>query len=100
MKHDDPLVDIMVKRERLLAQCADQRDDLEMLAQQLDGPLQVADRVIAGVHYLRRHPVVAGAAVALLAVVQRRSLWKWVQRGLVVWRAYRFLGKSQFKSVF
>lgn len=100
MKHGDPLIDIMVRRERLLARCAAQRDDLAMLAQQLAGPLQVADRVVAGVHYLRRHPFVLGAAVALFAVVQRRNLWRWVGRGIVVWRTYRLLGKSNLKSVY
>jgi hypothetical protein len=100
VKHGDPVIDIMVRRERLLGQCAAQRDDLAVLAQQLAGPLQVADRVLAGVHYLRRHPVVLGGAVALFAVIQRRNLWRWVRRGFVAWRAYRLLGKSSFKSLF
>ena len=100
MKYDDPAMEIMVRRERLLAQCAAQRDDLALLAQRFDGPLQVADRVLAGVDYCRRHPLVVGGAVALLTIVQRHNLWGWVRRGIVVWRTYRVLGKSKFKSVF
>lgn len=99
MKHGDPLIDIMVKRERLLAQCAAQRDDLALLAQQLHGPLQVADRVITGVNYLRRHPLVAGIAVVLFAVIERRNLLQWVQRGFVVWRTYRLFRNSRLRSV-
>ena len=98
MKHGDPIIDIVVKRERLLARVAAQRDDLTMLAQQLEGPLKVADRVVAGVQYVRRHPVVLGAAVALLAVVERRRLWLWARRGFVVWRTYRALRNTHFKS--
>ena len=98
VRHDDPTIAIMVERERLLVRCAAQRDDLAMLAQQFDGPLQFADRVVAAVDYLRRHPLVLGGAVALLALVQRRNLWSWVRRGFVVWRTFRFLDNSRFKS--
>ena len=89
----------MIQRERLLAQCAAQRDDLAMLANRFEGPLQIADRVIAGVQYFRRHPVVLAGAVALLTLVQRRNLWGWVRRGFVVWRTYRLLGNSRIKPV-
>ena len=99
MKHGNPIIDIMVRRERLLAQCAAQRDDLAVLAQRLEVPLKVADRVVAGVHYLRRHPVALGAAVALFAAIERRHLWTCVRRGFVVWRAYRVFRTTNFKSV-
>jgi YqjK-like protein len=88
------------KRARLLARCATQRDDLTVLIRQLDGPIKVADRGIAGVRYLRDHPLVLGAVVALFAVIRGRGPWKWAQRGLIAWRAYRAFGKSGFKSVF
>ena len=88
------MMDMVRKRERLLASCDAQRDDLAMLAQELAGPLKVADRAIAGVHYLRAHPLVLGAAVAALAVVQRRGWWKWAQRGFMAWRAYHAFSKS------
>lgn len=88
------------KREMLIALCAAQRDDLARLMPQLDGAFKVADRGLSGVRYLRAHPVVCGAAVAVFAVVQRRGLWKWTQRALIAWRAYRAFGKSGFKAVF
>jgi hypothetical protein len=95
-----PPMNILQKRERLLALCAAQRDDLARVTQQLDGVFKVADRGISGVRYLRKHPVACGVVVALFAVVKRRGLWKWTQRGLIAWRAYRAFGKSGFKSVF
>jgi hypothetical protein len=94
----DTLIDIMVKRERLLARCNAQRDDLAVLAEQWQGPLQVADRVVAGAQYLRRHPLVLGAAVALAAVIERRHLWKWGQRAFFAWRTYGLLKESLIKS--
>jgi hypothetical protein len=93
-------MNILQKREKLLARCAAQRDDLAQLTLRLDGVFKVADRGISGVRYLRAHPVALGAVVALFAVVRRRGLWKWTQRGLIAWRAYRAFGKSGFKSVF
>jgi hypothetical protein len=90
----------MQKRERLLALCAAQRDELGRLTQQLDGVIKVADRGIAGVRYLRKHPVACGVVVGLFAVIQRRGMLKWTQRALIAWRAYRAFGKSGFKSVF
>jgi hypothetical protein len=93
-------MNILQKRERLLALCAAQREDLARVTLQLDGVFKVADRGISGVRYLRQHPVACGVVVALFAVVQRRGLWKWTQRGLIAWRAYRAFGKSGFKSVF
>ena len=91
------MIEIMRQRERLLARCDAQRAELTALAQRWEGPLKVADRAVAGINYLRNHPVVLGILVAVIAVVQRRGLWGWVQRGFVLWRGYRALGNSRFK---
>ena len=98
MKHGDPAIDILLGRERLLALCAAQRDELVVLTQELAGPIKVADRAIDGVRYLRDHPLVLAGAVGLLAVMQRRGMWKWAKRGFVAWRTYRRFGKTDFKS--
>ena len=100
MTHRDPNIDVLLKRERLLERCAAQRDEFSMLAREFQGPLQVGDRVVAGVRYLREHPLALGAVVAVLAVTQRRGLWKWARRGFVAWRAWRTLSQSDLKSVF
>lgn len=98
MKPGEPLIDIVVKRERLLARCAAQRDELSLLAGQFDAPLKVADRAVAAVGFLRRHPLVLGIAGALFAAVERRHFWTWARRGFVVWRSYRALRDTHFKS--
>ncbi len=91
------MIDVMRERERLLARCNAQRAEIAVLTRQLDGPLAIADRAIAGINYLRQHPAVLGALVALLAIVQRRGWWGWAQRGFVLWRAYRAFRDSRFK---
>lgn len=94
MTHHQQTLELMLRRERLLAQCDAQRGELEDLVAQWQSPLQIADRVLAGIRYLRGHPVILAAAVALAVVIQRRGLWGWVQRGFMLWRAYRAFGKS------
>ena len=98
MNPGDPVIDIMVKRERLLARCAAQRDELSSLAVQFATPLKVADRAVAAVDFLRRHPLVLVVAGAFFAAVERRRSWTWVKRGFVVWRSYRALRDTHFKS--
>jgi hypothetical protein len=89
MSRHDPMIEIMRERERLLARCNAQRTELKLLVRQWEDPLAVADRAVAAINYLRQHPVVLGALVALLAVIQRRGLWGWAGRGFALWRAYR-----------
>ena len=97
MTDHDPMIEIMRRRERLLARCDAQRAELTALARRWQGPLNAADRAVAGLNYLRHHPVILGAAIALLLVIQRRGWWRWARRGFTVWRAYRALGISSFK---
>ncbi len=91
------MIELMRERERLLAHCDAQRATLADLAQRLEGPLKIADRVVAGVNYLRKHPALVGVAVVMMVVVQQRGLWNWARRGFMLWRAYRTLGISKFK---
>lgn len=100
MKHGDSITELLLQRERLLERCAVQRDDLAILMVRLDGPVKLADRGIAGVRYVRDHPLALGAVVGLAALIQRRRLWKWVRRGFAGWRAYRAFGKFSLKSLF
>ena len=88
MSDRDPMLELMRQRERLLARCEAQRIEIAALALRWEKPLSLADRAIAGINYLRGHPVVLGALVAVLAVVQRRGWWSWVRRGFVLWRSY------------
>ena len=91
------MAQVMRERGRLLARSDVQRGEIAAMVRHWEGPLWIADRAFAGINYLRHHPVVLGVVVALLAVVQRRGWWRWAQRGLVLWRAYRAFRDSGFK---
>lgn len=97
MSYHGQMIEIMRERERLLARCNAQRGEIAALVGQLEGPIAIADRAIAGINYLRQHPVILGVLVAVLAIVQRRGWWGWTQRAFVLWRAYRAFRDSKFK---
>lgn len=97
MSYQNRMFEIMRERERLLARCDAQRSEIAALVPQWEGTLRIADRVVAGVSYLRHHPAVLGILVAALAIVQRRGWWRWVQRGFMLWRGYRAFRNSRPK---
>lgn len=99
MTNHEQMIKLMRERERLLAHCDTQRAELTAAAQHWERPIRIIDSVLACIRYLRRNPLVLAAGLAGLAVVQRRGMWRWVQRGYVLWRSYRALRNAYFNSV-
>ena len=95
MSYRQQMLEVMRERERLLVRCHAQRTEIPALVRQLEGPIKVADSVVAGISYLRRHPVVLGVLVATLVIIRRRGWARWAQRGFMLWRAYRAFGSSR-----
>ena len=95
MSYHQQTIEIMRERERLLARCDAQRTEIAALVRQWEGPLKVADSAVAGIRYLRQHPVVLGILVATLVIIRRRGWWRWAQRGYMLWRAFRAFGSSK-----
>src|SRR5690349_5517344 len=89
MSGDDRMIVILRERERLIAQCDFQREELATLAQGFQRTASIADRIIRVVKYLRAHPLIAAGGIALIAVLRRRVLWRWSKVGFLIWRAYR-----------
>lgn len=89
------LIDIGVRRGRLIERIASQRIQLGQQLQPVADALNVVDRRIAsvrsGIGYLRQHPGIVVAAVALLAIVKPRRAWRWAKRGLIAWQTWRSL---------
>jgi hypothetical protein len=96
MTYHAQMLEIVRRREQLTAQCAAQRAGVVALLDQLQGPLKIADHALDGIEFLRKRPAVLVVLAAVLTVVQRRGLWGWVRRGVMLWRGYRALSKSNF----
>lgn len=79
------------RRAALLARSAVLRARLQQQAQVLDAPLALADRGVAGLCWLRRHPQVPLAAVAVVVVLRPRRAWRLAVRAWALWRSLRWL---------
>lgn len=85
------LTEIARRKERIVASIGREREMISAEFRAWQKPLEVLDRGIAATRFLRAHPVLVAAAIALAAILGRHSLLRWAGRGLVVWRSWRAL---------
>jgi hypothetical protein len=89
------LIDIAIRRGRLIERIANQRSALSRDLQPVCGALHTADQAIARVRmantFLKAHPGLVLAAVALLVALKPGRAWRLAKRGFVVWRVWRSL---------
>jgi len=85
---------IHVRRERLLARSAAQRDELALLLVPLNGPLAIADRGIAVAQYVRAHPGLVVTAAAVFVLLSPKRAFRWARRAFTVWRGYRWVARA------
>lgn len=81
---------VMQRRGELLARIAAQRGELAEYAARWQAPLALADQGLAAVRYLRAHPVLVAAAVAVV-VLRRRGVMGLVRGGWRMWQGYRYV---------
>lgn len=91
MIYGERLTEIARRKEGLIARAARERAVIAAEFGAWHKPIDVLDRGIAAARFLKAHPVLVAAALAVAAVLGRRSLLRWVGRGLVVWRGWRAL---------
>jgi hypothetical protein len=85
---NEKLFELALRRERLIAQAAQQRTTLARSVQVWRVPLALADEGLAALRYLKQHPMWVVGGVAVVVVLRPRSVAKWVRRG---WAAYRIV---------
>ncbi len=88
----DRLIELARRKERLIARAEQQRSGIADACMKWRKPLDLVDRGIAIVAYMKVHPLVLALAVAGVAAVGRRNLPRWIGRGFFVWRAWRATG--------
>ncbi len=82
----------MQKRDELLARIGSQRTQVAAIGRQWRAPLEVADKGIAVIRFLRANPVWLVAGSAAVFLVRRRSLIGMAQAGWRLWKIYRSAG--------
>lgn len=78
----------MERQRQLLLRSAELRHTLAHQARALQSPLALADRLHAGLHWLRQHPVLPLAALGLLALRRPRRILRWLPSLLGGWQLY------------
>ena len=77
------------RRERLIARAAQQRAGIATAFQRWEKPAGVLDQGITAARFLKSHPLLLAAVVAVAVVLGRRNLLAWAGRGFVAWRTWR-----------
>jgi len=86
------------QRGELLARIAAQREQLaDEIGEEWQVPLTLADQGLAAVRYLRRHPLLIAAVMAVY-IFRRRSAAGIVLGAWRVWKGYRILTSASGKS--
>lgn len=85
------LLQLAVRRERIIALVATQRGVLAQAVEPWRMPLALADQGISVMRYLKRHPEgIVGIAV-LLAALRPGRIATWLGRGWVSWQLLQTL---------
>jgi hypothetical protein len=82
---------LAARRQQLVALAAAQRTILAHDMAPWHARLALADRGVAALQYVRRHPALMLGAALLLAALRPRRTGTWLQRGWLVWQLGRRL---------
>jgi len=84
-------IQLAARRQQLVALAAAQRTILANDMEPWRARLALADRGVAALQYVRRHPALMLGAALLLAALRPRRTGTWLQRGWLVWQLGRRL---------
>ncbi len=83
------------RRERLVSEAAQQREQLAQALEAWRGPLALADQGFAAISFIKNHPFyVAGISAVFVRLARKSFIGKWVGRGMMAWQLVRKLQRS------
>ena len=95
MNGNKQLSELQLQRGRLLERIASQRETLRQDFVPVSQALGKVDSAVAAVHSaaagIRRHPVMASAAVAVLFWAKGKSLLRWGGKAFSLWQSWRLV---------
>jgi hypothetical protein len=95
---NEKMIELMERRDKLLARVATQREELADIGTQLHGPLSLADKGVAVARFLRFHPLLI-AGVAALFLFRRRNVADLIWVGWSAWKVLRDLTSISAKLI-
>jgi hypothetical protein len=93
---NEKLFELKQRRGKLLARIAAQRGQIAEAGAEWDAPLALADRGIAGVRYVRRHPLMVAGAMAFI-LIRRRSAAGLMWGAWRLWKGFRYFSSMPEK---
>lgn len=81
---------LAMERERLVARSERLRERVAAQAAALTPALDFGDRVRDGVRWVHGHPALVASALAVVAIVRPRVVWRW---GLRAWSVWKLVGR-------
>ncbi len=87
-------IQLALKKQALLQKSAQQRHRLIEQSQPLLPLFALADRLQRGANWLKRHPALPVAALTALVAARPRTVFRWLQRGWLLWKMIRKLNPS------
>ena len=96
-----PLIELAVRRGRLIERIATQRASLVRCVQPVERALNAVDRtrttVRTAANRIKNHLGMVAAALALLVILKPRRAWRWGRRSFVAWQTWRAL-RERFQA--
>jgi len=84
-------LELAVRRGELTATIAMQRQHLAARLEPVEVVCGAFDRAASGANWIRRHPGVVGAALALLVITRPKRAVRWARRAFFLWRGWKGL---------
>lgn len=84
------MIEVMQRRNELVAKIASQRGQVAEIGRRLQTPLALADQGLSIARFMRAHPALVGGVAALL-IARRRGVTGLLKGGWRAWKAYRYL---------
>ena len=86
------LLKLALRREYLVLEASKQRVQIAQAVDAWRAPLALADKGLAVISFVKKHPVwMAGGSAILLKVLRPSRVGKWLSRGWVAWQLLRKL---------
>lgn len=94
----DQQIALVLRKERLLVQAGQQREQIAQLAGWLEKPCAAADKVIEAGRYTKAHPWTAGVAAGVAVLLGRRHLFRMAGYAWGAWRTWRYVNRWVHES--
>lgn len=79
-------IELALRKQRLLMRSAELRGRFVEQVQPLVPLFAAADRVSAGLRWIKRHPVLPVVVLVATLVARPRAVLRWAQRGWLLWQ--------------